>query len=210
MPMSTLNNLVDWRKHVSGLILLSVCLVLLVSATALRIAEESDREKVQNQLNSLRGQYSDGLDALDVLNASMPQYTKLQEQGVVGMSDRLDWIEELDRIADLIKIPDLQFTLENTRPVQEGETPFYHYEIPIYVSDMYVNVSLLHEGDMYRLFTELEESGSGMFNIEECEIRSNSGATVGALVEGLKAKCLLRWFNLKDITLTWEASDEIF
>lgn len=207
--MSHLIKLLEWKSHAIRLGLFAFTTIYLVLALLLKINQENSLASSKQQLNQLRSQYSAASNAKNILDAQMPSYTQLQNKGLIGLADRLNWIEELDRIAHDIKIPDIQFTLENTRIAQEGETPFYHYEIPIYISEMYLDLSILHEGDLYRLFTELADSSLGVFSIEECEIRKNSGTKKLELTLGLKSKCHLRWFNLADSTLEWSEGYDV-
>jgi len=61
---------------------------------------------------------------------------------------------------------------------------------------VHVEVGLLHEGDLERLFRELRSAEAGLFHIERCGIRRSGPDFVmrpGAI--NLSAECDLRWFT---------------
>ncbi|WP_041324369.1 hypothetical protein [Saccharophagus degradans] len=195
---------IDFRAHFFSLAVLAVSLIYLSITLYIRIANETELVELRGAVVQQRLTNNTSFTELSVLNANAPDYELYREQGVIGEANKLNWIEHLDSVSKEIGIPSIQFTIENTRKVQEGETPFYHYEIPIYVTEMYLDLLLLHEGDLYLLLNEMASRANGLFSVEACELQRIGAKTSKALFEGLKGKCHLRWFNLEDITLAWQ------
>jgi len=196
--------LIEFRRHLKKLIVFSVCFIVFITAIYIRYSQLSIYKVVEREHTNLQLQHEESSNAVLTLNEMMPLYQDYQHRGLISRADRLNWIETLDSISTSLKIPDVQFTLENTYLIQEGESSIYHYEIPVYASDMHLSLSLLHEGDLYQLFSQLQNRSFGSFSVESCETRTNGDTEARILTDGLKAKCHLRWFNINDLTKNWE------
>ncbi len=204
------SNKLDWRPHLTRIVILLVASLYLVIAAYVRFDQKTamKRASMQTQQQQVINRASEA--SQDTFVEYYPQYTLLVGKGRIGEANRLNWIETLRTVAEEIGIPDIHFHLDNTRIAEEGETPFFHYEIPVYITDMYLNLKLLHEGDLYNLFKSYEVLAKGTYSVQACEIRKIGGTGKAQLYEGLQAKCHLRWFNLHDLQDAWEENlDEV-
>lgn len=195
---------INLRNHLFSIGVLAVSLIYLSMAFYVRFSNESELVELRRAVVQQKLTNSQSLSELGVLNAYAPDYEIYRAQDIIGEANKLNWIEQLDSVSREIGIPNIQFTLENTRKIQEGETPFYHYEIPIYVTEMYLDLLLLHEGDLFLLLNEMASRANGVFSVETCELQRVGAKADQALFEGLKGKCHLRWFNLEDLTIPWQ------
>ena len=63
---------------------------------------------------------------------------------------------------------------------------------------MKLNIDLLHEGDLQKLFNDLDAHAQGAYNISRCSLRRRSALKLDDAVQGnITAECELRWFNIK-------------
>jgi len=68
----------------------------------------------------------------------------------------------------------------------------------LFKSVMNLNMQLLHEGDLFRLFEILDEKAKGAYNIENCTITSTSTRILEAPGSAnLSARCELIWHSIK-------------
>lgn len=199
---------IEWKPHLSRLLILGAASLYLAIAAYIRfeMKDSLDRTRAQTQQQQTLNQAS--ADSQAAFDEFYPLYQQYERKGRIGLANRLNWIETLNSLALEIGIPDMHFNLENTQISQEGSTAFFHYEIPIYVTNMYLDLKLLHEGDLYRLLNAYAATVQGSYSVEACEIRKLGGTAPGStadefLLEGLQAKCHLRWFNLHDLRDQW-------
>lgn len=194
---------IEWKPHLSRIVILCAATIYLAVAAYIRFDKKIslERTRVQTQQQQILNQTSS--DSQEIFSEFYPIYQQYAHDGRIGLADRLNWIETLNSLALEIGIPDMHFNLENTQISQEGSTAFFHYEIPIYVTDMYLDLKLLHEGDLYRLLNTYAAVVRGSYSVEACEIRNAGGTVEESLLEGLQAKCHLRWFNLRDLRDQW-------
>ena len=189
----------DWRVHFIRLLVLGLASSYLIAAIIIRFNYQSSLESTRQQKNQQQALNAESEASLLLFGKYHPDYLQFVGRDYIGSANRLNWIETLDRLAKEIGVPDLNFNLESTSRVLEGETPFFHYDIPIYSTDMHLDMKLLHEGDLYTLLTGLSKRGNGTFSVEECEILRVNITKLDSAYDGLRAKCRLRWFNLEPI-----------
>lgn len=199
----------NWRSHTVGLSVLIISLVFLCVAFFVRYNKESEFIQLQSQVRALRASNHSSEQELIVLNTYSTPFLVNKDRGFIGDARKLNWIESLDAVSKGIGIYDVQFTLANTRKLAEFETSIYHYDIPIYITDMYIELGVLHEADLYLLLNKLLHRSEGQFSVEACEIRRIGESVLVTRYEGLKAKCHFRWFNLEDITKAWAEYEDI-
>lgn len=191
------------KQYGIGLSVLVFSLVFLAVSFFIRFSNEQELKHLKQMIVQQKGMNAQSKREMSVLQSYSVDYDLYREKGVIGAANKLNWIEVLDSVSKDIGIYDVQFTIEDTRKIVEDETPFYHYEIPIYVTDMFLDLSLLHEGDIYRLLEEMTLRAKGMFSVQSCQIQRIGDAGKQLLYDGLKGKCHLRWFNLEDVTEKW-------
>lgn len=123
-----------------------------------------------------------------------PHFVELYRSGVIGDEHRLSWVEALRASADALALPALSYDIEAQQPF----VPDYALTagaFDVRVSRMHLDVGLLHEGDLERLFDELTRRADGLYSVRACDLkRSAGGARPGAQ---LTADCLLEWYTLE-------------
>ncbi len=123
-----------------------------------------------------------------------PRFVELHRRGVIGDEHRLSWVEALRAAADVLALPALSYDVE----AQEPFVPDYTLAtgaFDVRVSRMHLDVGLLHEGDLERLFDELTRRAEGLYSVRACDLKRSTGdARPGAR---LAADCLLEWYTLE-------------
>lgn len=193
---------IRWKDHWVYLGFLLGASLFLVVAIFIRQSSKESLEKISTQTQQQQSLNKASADALDIHDQYYPAYQNYLDRHIIGEADRLNWISTLDDLISATELPNMQFSLEKTRLIQEGETPFYSYSTPIYITDMHLNMTLLHEGDLYQLLDQFSAQTLGTFSVEQCDIARADRSLEEDNYKGLKAQCSLRWFNFQHSILS--------
>ena len=195
---------IAWKEYkpttIFFLISIAITLTLLFYfATTNRKAED-----LKMSFESGHSYYLELLQNESTLLASLRKFIAFQNRNIVGEPNRLQWMETLGQIVQELKIPSMNFNMEETRQLSDGSHVFWHDELEVNVTEVGLKFLLLHEGQYYHFFKELEERAAGRYTIDECELtrRLASSDTNSPVVSG---SCRLFWFTISDVTKQWEA-----
>ncbi|MCY4285380.1 MAG: hypothetical protein OXC65_08530 [Thiotrichales bacterium] len=190
---------IDWRmlRGPLGLVAGAAAIGTAVATGALQLQAEAlrgyDREK--NRLETVRARYRTIDEQKRQIETWLPAYRSLRAAGVIGEERRLEWIETLRAAAARVGLPSLRYRIE-PRTAHEAGAGLDTGGHGAFSTVVHVEVGLLHEGDLERLFRELRSAEAGLFHIERCGIRRSGPDFVmrpGAI--NLSAECDLRWFT---------------
>ena len=84
---------------------------------------------------------------------------------------------------------------------------YYSETVAMRVTPMRIDMELAHEGDFYRLLEGLRESALGVFSIENCKLDWQPNESGELSLTRLRGACELNWYNLVDITETWDLGE---
>ena len=154
-----------------------------------------DKDKAQFQVISNKYLAVDEEEKL--IREYYPEFVKLYKKGMLGLEQRLNWIETLRASGERIKLPALRYDIDS----QSQYTPDFAInpgKYQIYSSNMKLTVDLLHEGDLLRLLDGLDEMALGTYNVSTCKLTRRSNTIQQITTSGnIAAECELRWFNIK-------------
>lgn len=191
-----------WREHKATTLVFLFSLIILIALLVYFGTTNRKAENLQMSFESGHAYYLDLLQSESTLLASLRKYIAFQNRNIIGEPDRLQWMESLGEIVQELKIPSMNFHMEETRPLEDGSHIFWHDEIAVNVTEVKLNFLLLHEGQYYHFFKQLEVRAAGRYTIDECELtrRITSESTNNPVVSGT---CRLFWFTLADATKQW-------
>lgn len=148
------------------------------------------------------------------INTYLGPFQALVRSGVIGGEDRLALMETMARLRNQHQLYPLQIDIkkQTTLPLSPSVEGLGEpgQGLSLYASRISVELSLLHEEDLFRLLAGLEEVGRGVFITEHCELQRSSEADSLPeiqLARNLSAKCSLLWLTL-DRTAVTPAADE--
>ncbi|MBF0146464.1 MAG: hypothetical protein HQL84_04805 [Magnetococcales bacterium] len=156
--------------------------------------------QIQNQLVSIRNKKATYAQDLDLIKTFKPRYETFEAKGVINQEPRLTWLDTIDRIGKELNLPQpVRYKLDVRKPFDAPFTPPRSNFI-LHASTMTLNISLLHEGDLFDFFTALEQRAQGMFSIPSCAIRRTETRYdlkgKDEWTTALEADCVLNWFTL--------------
>ena len=121
------------------------------------------------------------------------EYNALLEQKVVGDEQRLDWMEGLEKLRLQGSVLDFKYTIAP----QQGYAPNPPLDagnFRLSRSSMTLQIDLLHEEQLLRLFADIRSKLNGWFMLDGCSL-SRTGS-IDELTP-LKATCTGGWFTMK-------------
>jgi len=146
-------------------------------------------------------------------------FAQLKKDRIIGNGDRLGWIESIDRIAQFEKIPYIKFTLNKLETAELVYLQLDMTGLSLFKTVMEINLNLLHEGDLFVLFSLLEEQTKGVFLINSCELKNqvkdknelfqpiNYKAEKAQILKNvyrhnIDGKCLLNWYTIREAEIS--------
>jgi hypothetical protein len=151
----------------------------------------ADRQTAQNRL-------ARATDEEREIREKLVDYQKLRERGLIGDEQRQDWIEQLARIKGARKLFDVKYTIDPQRPADypgiagAGEVEFL-------VSPMKLDMTLLHEEDLFRFLEDLRGALSSHVVVRYCAMqRLELQDSKRAVAPRLRADCALDLVTIRD------------
>lgn len=165
-------------------------------------ASNRDRAKEQlsaqdNTLREAQQRYHRSGEEVEYIHRYLPDYRQLQERGFVGTEQRVNWIESLraaNQRAGLFGVK-YQLSAQERFPYVSQTNPMSQQ---IRHSQMKLSFGLVHEGELMRLFRELEAQRSGVFAMTGCSL--DRGLMTGDPVPreaNLNAECDISWLTIQ-------------
>ena len=132
-----------------------------------------------------------------MLETYLPQYRALEEEGIVGTEQRLNWLETLRVATREIKLPALRYEITSQQEYL-ADFSLNTGVFKVYESTMNLELGLLHEEDLTALLEKLERQGKGFFNVVKCNVaRSQPEFRRDPARPNLTASCGLSWLTIR-------------
>jgi len=191
----------DWKILRGSLVTLLLCLV---AGASLAYGGYYFREQMLQEFNRANAQFrsiSNRYLAVDeeekLIRAYLPRFVELYNRGVIGEEQRLNWIEVLRDVGDEMRIPSLSYQIESQQ-VYNPAYPLGLGRYRVYSSKMLLNMTLLHEEDLFRLLAVLDERALGEYTLTSCRISQAASEISDAVGSGnIMARCELLWFTIR-------------
>lgn len=152
------------------------------------------RQTAQQRLADARTQLLSAQSDKENMSTYAYEYNSLLLQKVIGDEQRLDWLEGLERLRQQGIVLDFKYTIapqQNYVP----NPPLDAGNFRLSRSNMALQIDLLHEEQLLRLFSEMRTKLKGWFLLDGCSI---SRAGTADEIAPLKAECTGGWFTMKN------------
>ncbi|KAB2928176.1 MAG: hypothetical protein F9K30_01765 [Dechloromonas sp.] len=121
-------------------------------------------------------------------------FQRLQQSGIAGEERRLEWTELLDDIQRQLRIPGINYEFGIRKPLDNGGNPQYSY----FASPMRIQLHLLHEEDLLRFLSRLQQEAKALVLIRNCTLAPPPGRGIGSDEPAhLVGECELRWITVR-------------
>ncbi len=181
--------------------LITLLIVVVLSAAAVyglgSLAESLKSSVVQMQgtTQELQAQLDTKRDNLLKVTKHIQRYEELRTKGLIGMPDRPQWVEDLQRSYQHIGFDDfLKYQLQAPKPLNTGGVepapvtadaastePLAH--------DLQFEMSNVHELEVFGLINDYRGRVKGRFRVNSCNLRDPKET-------GLTAQCVLRFLTI--------------
>ena len=115
--------------------------------------------------------------------------------------DRLNWVESLQQAGKTLDLPGLHYEIGS----KVAFDPDIRYDlgprVKLYASEMKLDLELLHEEDLVRLFNYLDSHARGLYDVMSCDLELLVPEINPNLIRAnIRARCLLHWlsFGMED------------
>ena len=200
----------DWafiRRHtlLPALSMLGASLLLGFSlwtnAVHERLYEElsADRAAMHQDHDSL-------VDQRRVVGAYHRRYQQFSELGFVGRESRLDWVETLRTTTAGLELPRVSYAIEpQLAVVPPVQSVLGGGEINIHVSQLQLELGLVHELDLLRFFDALQAQAPGFIKVDSCELAFEGEGAAHRADANISASCTAQIYSVITSDVTAEA-----
>jgi hypothetical protein len=175
---------------VLGAIIAYVSNGVLIEAQQSKIIADREWSEAHRKLERTKSEKED-------LQGYYHQYQNLVEQNVIGQERRLDWIEAIEKIRNKLNIFSVKYKLEPQETLN-FETVTTSNSFDLHRSNMTLDFSLLHEGQLLNFLDTLSKEAKGMYLLESCTLTRNDFVRQLRFIPNLQAKCTLGWITLNE------------
>jgi len=175
--------------------------VILTQRLVLSAAGEQKAAAAERQ--SAQGKLARATDEEREIRDRLVDYRKLVDRGVIGDEQRLDWVDRIGEIKAARKLFDVKYTIEAQRPVDYPGLAAVGAaaagEVEVMASPMKLDMSLLHEEDLFRFLDDLRRALSAHVVVKSCTLQRSGGATAErGLAPRLQASCDIDLVTIRD------------
>lgn len=151
-------------------------------------------------LQSAKNRYHTALEKKRIYETYKERFDQLVKDGIYGDEQRLNWIDAIEKTANVYKIPYLKYKIEHRVPVSSPELTRNHPGIQLYKSSMDLDMQLLHEGDLYTVINHVEKYANGLFDVQKCALNrnlmENTTLVDSKTGKNFSARCTLNWYTI--------------
>lgn len=192
---------IDWFYLRQPIIFLVVAMVIFAAlVVGGQQYEKIQHEAYQESLSTLQSThkiYRNIVNDIDLIDQYRSLYNDYKSTGLVGEERRLSWIESLESTNQVLRLPNLSYTLA---PQEDFERPQFRSKrgVDVKSSPMQLRMGLLHEEDLFALLEGLRLSIKNLFTVDSCVMTRTSEIeqSLDTKRPNLNTSCLIRWVTI--------------
>lgn len=162
---------IHWRKLRFIIVLFCVSSIFFGICYERFNSSKAMHQDVLSQLDSQKNINYIAEQQLSLFKKINPYYQYLINDGVIGKSHRLQWLETLQESSLTLGIPKINFILENARKANQANDYYWDEQIVFEKTLLSIDFELLHEGDFYNFLNRFSSDVKGLFSIERCDLK---------------------------------------
>jgi len=154
------------------------------------------RESEKRAMRIWKNKIDGSRESNKIIDEYERRYLDLVKNNIVGEEDRLDWLENIQAIANSRGMSSVKYNLSSQDEVKDVTGQHSAQGLKVYRSEMTLDMKLAHEGDLFAMLNSLEERAKGLFTVDQCIIEKvNTQSAVGN--EKMTARCELGWYTFR-------------
>lgn len=200
---------IAWKKHSLSLSMLALAFGFFLFSFYVHLEKERALDVARVDFQQQRNINQDASQSREIVDANIETYQALRTAGVVGDTQRLQWIELTQELSKHLGIPLIDFTLDSTEAMDGVNSVYWNSELSMQLTPMTLEINLRHEGEFFEFMEGLRLNAKGIFSIDSCDLRRNPTMTgVNPEYAGFQSKCKLIWYSIVDVTRDWELAKQ--
>jgi len=156
---------------------------------------QKERQSAQEQLTKAKAQLAISQNDFENMATYKLEYEALETQEVIGNEQRLDWIEGLEKIRKEGVVLDFKYSIGPQQSYVPNPT-LDAGNFALNLSPMSLQIDLLHEEQLDRLFSAMMTQMQGWFILDHCALSTGGAQATG--ISSLKADCVGGWLTMKN------------
>jgi hypothetical protein len=178
--------------------------LLAIGATAVVGAQQflqkarAEQKKVATEREAAQNKLARATDEEREIREKLAEYQALRDRGLIGDEQRQSWVERLGQIKAARKLYDVKYTIDPQRPADypgiagAGDVEFL-------ASPMKLDMTLLHEEDLFRFLEDLRGALSSHVVVRSCTMqRLDQAGSERGVAPRLRAECALDLVTIRD------------
>lgn len=191
----------DWvyvRRHTTLPLTCAAVSLLLVSGA---IWAHSDQMELFQKLDADRSAVHEDYDVLveqrRIIDRYHRRYRQFFDLGFIGHESRLDWVETMRTATAELELPRLSYSIEpQLHAVVPLTSRFGDDNLKLRVSNIQLEISLVHELDLLRFFDALQRQAPGLITVGKCDVEKIGAVEVNVAEANLLAACEAKVFSV--------------
>lgn len=174
---------------------LALCAAMVGASEFFQGAQKKDMDTAQAQRNDARSKLLQAeTEKRDVLE-NQARYMALRERGFIGEEKRLDRMEQIKQIQQSRNLLPIAYEISAQQSFQ-ADPSVQTGDLEIRGSKMRLQMSLLHEMDLFNLLDDLKSKG--FYTVQACTIKRIETPMADLKTASLSADCTLYWLTLSE------------
>jgi hypothetical protein len=192
---------VDWRLLRGAIILLVISALIagasLAASHSFASRQQDALQRERSAFMAARSKYHALDEEENIIATYLPRYLALEDAGVIGREQRLDWIDVLREAGRAARVQSLSYVLNAQHRFEPGiELSIGDYAV--YVSSMRLDIGLLHEGDLLEFLDRMGSQMPGLFGVNGCRmLRTDQTLLVAADAVNIDVQCLVNFYTIR-------------
>jgi len=185
-----------------GFLLVAIFFGFAMTTTARALVEKAQTEQrqLEAQQREIRTRLSRAPDEERELRDKIALFQQLQERGIIGQEERLNWVEQIARIKTARRLFDFQYEIAPQKPLADGLLPggAVAGDYELMSSSMNLRMPLLHENDLLGFLADLRRNVHAHLMVRDCTIERLAQAQERGVAAQLRAVCTIDWITLRE------------
>ncbi|HRE16949.1 MAG TPA: hypothetical protein PLW86_07755 [Rhodocyclaceae bacterium] len=163
-------------------------------STQVQLRTRQELQQTEGRAKAAEGRLQQVRSEEEEIRGKAALFVKLRDAGIIGPERRLDWTELLASLQQQQRLPGLEYEFSPQAPLDATNNGGYGY----YKSTMKLRLQLLHEEDLLRFISTVEQRARALVITRSCKTARVPAAAGGAAASAqLTADCELEWITAR-------------
>ncbi len=189
-----------WNMIGFGLALLISVAIVWLAATLLQTAEKENKTALVKRAEAKAKLGRASQDEAE-LTEKILKFQRLVTLGYTQIENRLDWVEQLERLRKKWRLSDFQYEFSAQEPLDASVLPGGSQSggFDFLTSKQKVGMKVMHEGEVWSFLNDLKSEARALVVVRSCTFdRLPPAMTDRGGGPYLGAECLLDWITLRE------------